>query len=229
MFVRIIRSIVFATTLFCHSHVSIAFSNHDEVSNMMFEYRTNSDPVKLVQLMKYFDKNQLVYETSSSYSVIAFLSGAFHTHAGIGLDRWIDFANGFDEPSKSAFLAAVNNSPDQLMSKMPVSPIQNEVMWGLYFSTGEEAFLEKLFSNVFLEGVKGDENALNLEITRMSARWSLATLSSKDEYVFRYLAKERDYGVRGRREVAEYLLKVNPESIPGLFQTRIERLLKGGL
>ena len=198
-----------------------AFSTHGEIQEFIEGFHGNPSPGKVADLMNYSVSNNLLYETSSRYSIVSFLVGAMDRYRhSTWYKAWEQQIKEYDEDSFSALSIPIRYQPSQyteVLKGLPVSTIYVDSLWGLYFGTGDEKYLSSLM-NIAASEAGEDINHL---IAKFSARTSLANHANNLPGVNDFLETEKLYGAIDNRDLAARIV----ESEPAVFMNEAKLAL----
>ena len=203
------------------SAFAIEINSNDELQAFVTTYYKSLPAEDVEQVIRFSAESDLLFYASSRYSILSFLSGAISRHKTQGWPSlWLKQINGYEEPVRSILRIAVEHDPVSLMKDIPRSPIQNDMLWGLFFSTGDNRYVADLFKNASLDERGADINTL---LTISSAKSSLARVSVADKKVRSFIQSELNFGSARNSHLAGSLLNNSEQYFIGQAQPGLER------
>jgi uncharacterized protein (DUF2336 family) len=107
-------------------------------------------------------------------------------------------------------MKALEQSPDQLTDNLQISPARNDMLWGIFFASGDKKVIQALTDQ--LEYLTDIDNPQRFS-TAMTAKWSLAENARFHPTVKQLIVELRENGSPEMRQAAADILEQKPQTI----------------
>ncbi len=204
-----------------------------DLSSFMEGFYLDPRPLLIEPAMRLLDQQNALADANARAPVIAFFGlvmAAYPEH----MDTW-DAAirsldgDGLDGDSRATFQAAINlaKRPGFLLDDHPPSPGHNDMLWGAFFASGDEAYLRAIVERLDHIDERKD---LNLFLTAASAQWSLSSNAAghlRVQTTLQEIHQSLDDGVR--RQALDAALTQDPASFGDSMMAVVEAQKAAGV
>ncbi len=132
--------------------------------------------------------------------------------------------NSAPENAKAALIVILRADHERLLAEFPPSPGRNDALWGSFFSTGNDKYLQELF----MAAERGmDLKSLNEYLIGASAQWSICS-NAKNHKQIRQFLKTKSGNLKDKN-LAESLLSGDPGEYRAKMIATIRKQREKGL
>jgi len=158
----------------------------------------------------------LLLNDNTTAPMVGFLAGAFMSENG-PLYNWpeAELESRPDCRERVAYARSLASDFEAVFAETDPTPGQNDLLWGLYFATGNRQFLERLADNLRFVAERED---LMRFMTGATAKWSLASNAGQHERVRLHLEELQAEAEGERAEALSEVLTIDPESVMPWFE-----------
>ena len=141
-----------------------------DAETLFSNYYLSPKPELITQLIELLGSNEAKSNKSSRVYMLGFYSRVFHDNSTRHAE-WKTTISQQNAKNRELLTKAMEHSPELLISEMPINPALNDMLWGIFFASGDIQLIHTLIDQ--LQYLK-DTDKPQLYSTAMTAKWSLA-------------------------------------------------------
>ncbi|HUQ10126.1 MAG TPA: hypothetical protein VM146_07395 [Steroidobacteraceae bacterium] len=147
-------------------------------------YYLDPRPELVESAMRFAGNSKLAKQAKTTRLVQMTFSCLFARHPERG-DEWKKVIASLDEPARAYLSVSMDQTPQQLLDALPVSPEKNDVNWSCFFVSGDAGYARNVIDTMKYLPERKDKLKY---LAASSAQWSLASIGHADDRVREALA-----------------------------------------
>ncbi len=219
-------------SLICLSHTLLSQNESNniytekQVADILDNYYTDRNTEDICKLIRSIDVMGITEESNASPPIMGFFVPIF-CDSNVNSTELKNTISKLTT-SKSFFEGILKSTEKKVNALLMIEqhyPYWNDVMWGAYYSTGDNRYLAKLVSQL---SFCNRTDSVMLLLTGLTAKWSLCSNAKKLPPIKEYLKSELPKSSKEINEIITDILLLSPGEIKEQMEERVKQL-KGQL
>ena len=185
-------------------------ATESEFSQFMHTYYQHPQPELVSDAIAYVGRSRLLSRSRGAEPpFLAFFSTVFAGNPSMA-DEWKKVVGEQEPQSKSLFTKALAETPGKIIGETRAGPARNDMYWGCFFASGDEAYLASLIEQLRHLDERKD---FELYAAAATAKWSLSSNARTHAKVRTAIEALQASHDRTMRAAASDILAKRPEQI----------------
>jgi hypothetical protein len=187
-----------------------SISSTRQLNDFLRHYYQHPEPGLVGSALRYVDASGIAGSRNARAALGMGFSCIFARYGAERRSHWREIIDGMGKPARTLLTQSSEKTPQELLARVPLSPIRNDMDWACFFATGDVRYLDDIISTL---KYIGERRSLRRYITAASAKWSLTSNAISDERVRQTIEKLRAHGSPDMKRLASEMLSMSPRDV----------------